>query len=256
MQIALIDADNTLWDTDSVFSDAQLSLLDSVCKLLGFQKQSAWDLTFIRRYDQAIAAIHHAHLKYPAVLLVHALVLASFGSNENDAARAVISGRKLPLAISDDAVEYIVGDYHKQLASTPPLLPTVKDALELARLARVTMYVVTEGAVERQISRLRFHEIDSYFEATWELTKNEEQFRRLGTRFGEAVVTMIGDQIDRDVLPALKAGCRAIWVPGRFRPKWNDQVGVPPTLIVAGNLQEAITKLIADPSLGTSPSAA
>ena len=33
---------------------------------------------------------------------------------------------------------------------------------------------------------------------------------------------MVGDQLDRDIVPAREAGLLAVWVPSAFRPKWHD----------------------------------
>jgi putative hydrolase of the HAD superfamily len=38
---------------------------------------------------------------------------------------------------------------------------------------------------------------------------------------------MIGDQLDRDILPAKEAGLITIYLPGGFRPKWSPLAGGP-----------------------------
>ena len=49
------DADNTLWDTDAVFREAQLGLLNDVENLSERSLSRSDRLEFLREYDQAIA---------------------------------------------------------------------------------------------------------------------------------------------------------------------------------------------------------
>jgi putative hydrolase of the HAD superfamily len=45
---------------------------------------------------------------------------------------------------------------------------------------------------------------------------------------------MIGDQLQRDIVPAKVAGLITIYVPGRFRPRWEpDEEAVGPSYRVA-----------------------
>ena len=34
---------------------------------------------------------------------------------------------------------------------------------------------------------------------------------------------MIGDQLTRDILPAAQAGMKTIYIPGRFKPSWEEK---------------------------------
>ena len=74
--VLLADADNTLWDTDSVFAEAQLVLLDETERVTRTRCATDDRLAFVRAYDQALASRHHLHLKYPPQMLVAALACA------------------------------------------------------------------------------------------------------------------------------------------------------------------------------------
>ena len=71
-----IDADNTLWDTDGVFADAQLALLNELEDRLGVQFPEPDRLAFVRAIDQGLAERHHEGLRYPPRFLIKALALA------------------------------------------------------------------------------------------------------------------------------------------------------------------------------------
>ncbi|MDA9393086.1 hypothetical protein WN73_21450 [Bradyrhizobium sp. CCBAU 45394] len=62
------DADNTLWDTDTVFAAAQLEMLREVEKLTGRRAPDDEDrgLAFLRTIDQRIATEHPDHLEVSA----------------------------------------------------------------------------------------------------------------------------------------------------------------------------------------------
>ena len=50
--VVFIDADNTLWDTDGVYADAQLALLNELEDRLGVQFPELDRLAFVRSIDQ------------------------------------------------------------------------------------------------------------------------------------------------------------------------------------------------------------
>ena len=83
-----VDADNTLWDTDSIFADAQRNMLERVEAAASTAADSNDRLAYVRAVDQAIAERHHARLRYPPKLLVRGLAAALAGLPAERAARA------------------------------------------------------------------------------------------------------------------------------------------------------------------------
>src|SRR4051812_6345456 len=82
-----VDADNTLWDTDTVFAHAQLDLLAAVEDAAGISITATDRLAFIRELDQQLAERHHQGLRYPPRLLVRATAFALMGISPPRAAR-------------------------------------------------------------------------------------------------------------------------------------------------------------------------
>ncbi len=225
--VVLIDADNTLWDTDAVYRSAQLSVLSLTEAKLNRPCPADDRLSFVRTYDQALASAHHLHLRYPPQLLVRALEAGLFGAPPAAAARNAIAGRpSVPQPMEPSAVEAIVSEFVSALGQTPTLLPNVTDAVNAGKRAGFVLYVMTEGRIDRQRRLMEVHGLQSAFEGVWELTKNEAQFARLLARFPECRVVVVGDQPDRDIVPAKAAGCTTVFVPGPFTPDWN--AGAPP----------------------------
>lgn len=238
--VVLADADNTLWDTDALFAGAQLRLLSHVEAFTGTRCPSEDRLGFVRNYDQALAARHHLHLKYPPQMLVAALAAALASTSPDVAASSIIAGRHVPLLRPEDA-DTAVAAYLEALAKTPELLTGVSDGLQLANEVGLPIYVMTEGRADKQRRVIVAHNLVHAFSGVWELTKNKAQFERLRRRFDNASVVVIGDQPDRDIVPAHQAGCMAVLVPSRFRPKWHREDAWKTADLVAEDFLEAIT---------------
>lgn len=239
-QIVLTDADNTLWDTDAVFKNAQLSMLDVLETASSKQILEKDRLAFVRRYDQALAASHHAHFRYPPVMLASALLLALSGMGVSEATDSVISGRDSARPLNGDIVALALDKYLAMLAEIPALLPTVLEGMLEANGAGLTVYVLTEGKIERQKSILSHYGLAKFCAGVFEITKTQAQFKRLRQRFAPDKVVVVGDQPDRDIAPARAAGCAAVLVPSRFIPSWNDAAHSPEANFVATSYQQAI----------------
>lgn len=224
MTVVLVDADNTLWDTDAVFREAQLLLLARVEKGTGKTCAAVDRLAFVRSYDQALAQKHHLHLRYPAQLLVRSVEAGLTGTTAEVAAQRLISGHTQSGSLLDQvAVDAIVSDYVQALTCTPQLLGGVAEGVRAAKDAGLRLFVMTEGRIEKQKRLLELHSLLAAFEGVWEMTKERSQFDRVVSRFAGLRVVVVGDQPDRDIVPAKAAGCSTVLIPSRFKPSWQTE---------------------------------
>ena len=90
--IVFVDADNTLWDTNAVYAEAQLAMLTTVEQCVGRLLLVQDRLDWLRAIDQALAERHHAGLRYPPRLLAQATALALTGHKASTAARLAWAG--------------------------------------------------------------------------------------------------------------------------------------------------------------------
>ena len=90
--VVFVDADNTLWDTNGVYGQAQLALLAAVETRVDQRAPAKDRLAWLRGIDQALAERHHAGLRYPPRLLAKATALALSGHDAVTAARLAWSG--------------------------------------------------------------------------------------------------------------------------------------------------------------------
>jgi putative hydrolase of the HAD superfamily len=230
------DADNTLWDTDALYAQAQLSLLSEAEKLAGRLASCSDRLDFVRNFDQAIAALHHAGLKYPPALLLRALKDGIHGLEPSKAARRVLSEGATPA----DAESFSLEKYSTALSGMPPLLAGVKEGLHLAARAKVPVHVVTEGSLQLAKQRLQALGISELVASVLSATKSAELYTRLAQRALPSRSIMIGDQPDRDVHAARVGGMEAVLVPSRFRPAWTRAIGSEATNRQTDNFQDAV----------------
>lgn len=245
--VILADADNTLWDTDAVFARAQSIMLELIEKETGSTAPAEDRLGWLRRFDQALAQCDHRHLRYPPRLLVQALALGLQGTSPTEAATVSVAGRGKRL--SADAADAIVAEYLSQLQGSPDLLPGVRQGLTAARNAGVEVWVLSEGAADRQRTRLAEHRISELVNGLAEVTKTAEQFDRQRRRFAPRPLYVVGDQPDRDIVPARAAGCRTVLVPSRFRPNWHDDDAWRDADHVAEGFDQGVAWILEDASV-------
>lgn len=221
--LVFIDADNTLWDTDGVFAEAQLRLLAAVEKSTGLAGPVDNRLEFVRTFDQQLAQQHHLGLRYPPRLLVDALALGLQGMPYREAVRQAWT-RGDASGVDRSAVAQIESDFVGDISKQPTLLAGV--AKGLAELASIdaTSVVFTEGSRKRVLRTVQSHRLDEFIDRVFEAPKTARMFERVKSlaREGQSVY-VIGDQLTRDIRPANDAGLTTIYVPGRFQPKWESE---------------------------------
>jgi putative hydrolase of the HAD superfamily len=213
------DADNTLWDTNGVFAEAQLAMLREIESATGLSAPDADDrgLEFLRRIDQRIAAAHPERLRYPPDLLVRGLALALAGDGpEEAAARATQECSAVPG--EDVAIQH----FREQLRVVPPLRPGVEKAIPAVAAAGVPIFVVTEERLPRCRELLDAHDLSSHVCDVISLHKTVEAFEALRRKLGNGRAVMVGDQVDRDIRFAGDAGFETIYFPSAFEPYWSS----------------------------------
>jgi putative hydrolase of the HAD superfamily len=221
LSVVFSDADNTLWDTNAIFASAQLNVLDRVEAAVGAKAQASDRLAFVREIDQLLAVSHHANLKYPPSLLVASLALTLIGERPNRAVRETLSGslRSLPQSLD---VEVLGGTFVAELQKPPELRAGVREGLTLLSSQRIEVIVITEGSKAKCEKLIARYSLETCISDVLEGHKRPELYKRALAWKG--VVTpsfMIGDQLDRDIVPAKAAGLTTVYFPGEFRPHWT-----------------------------------
>src|SRR6185437_6028820 len=146
--IVFIDADNTLWDTNEIFANAQLHLLTNVEGTTGQKCRSADRLSFVREIDQALASLHHSGLRYPPKLLATGVALALTGESPEHAAQRAwrVVDLKLPVKFNAETIEH---QFMHDLSAKPTLRAGVQLGLHMLHEKKCVTIVLTEGNRDR-----------------------------------------------------------------------------------------------------------
>ncbi len=224
--VVFVDADNTLWDTNQIYADAQLALLTDVEHASGRHATADDRLAWLRQIDQALAERHHAGLRYPARLLAKATALALKGEDIPTATRLAWSGGRAETQLDEDAARRIESTFLQRLKTRPRLREGVAQGLRALHDAGCRIDVLTEGGRNRVQSLLEHYELAGLVTRVIEARKEQRFFERVVALTPRpAKAFMIGDQLDRDIAPAKTAGLTTIFFPGGFRPKWQPAEG-------------------------------
>lgn len=215
-----VDADNTLWDTDAVFAEAQLHLLASIERATGISTLAADRLAFIRELDQHLASRHHQGLRYPPRLLARATAFALMGISAPRAAKSAWLG-ELKSALGEGAELGLEQDFVAWISRPAKLRPGVMEGLDGLLAAGLTVLIVTEGAEAKVAATAERLGLNGHFTRIIEGKKRPELYQRV-IRLAKSSEGgfMVGDQLDRDIAPAKEAGLTTIYFPGGFQPRW------------------------------------
>ncbi|MCR9188880.1 MAG: hypothetical protein NXH96_08800 [Alteromonadaceae bacterium] len=213
------DADNTLWDTNKVFAESQLMLLEFSENLAKVKIEDSDRLQYLRELDQNIASMHHLGLRYPVELLIDALLMRLNGTPALKSARNSISNG---LNKADSLVRKAAEDFRQNVSQTPPLRDGVLLGLERLRRDDAMIIVATEGGLKRIRKHLFDHGLSEFIHLSIETTKTPGFFSRCRKLHQERIPWCIGDQITRDINPAVEAGFHGLYFPGGFSPNWES----------------------------------
>ena len=229
----LTDADNTLWDTNGVYVNAQIALVDGIICATGRPLRAPDRLAWLRECDQDIAATHPNGLRYPPELLVSALLRRIYLEDSSD--QYLRDGNALALGATDELVHH----YLQMLKATPSLLPGVQSGLRTLHALGSRIIVVTEGAADRINTTLCHYELSSLMYSVVEARKSSSLFSEIRNAHTCSNYWAVGDQLDRDVIPAIAAGFQGIFIEGGFTPRWHPDVRHDGEYIVMANYGDA-----------------
>jgi putative hydrolase of the HAD superfamily len=208
-----------------VYRAAQLALLSGVERALGVNVAAEDRLAYLREIDQGLAQRDHRGLKYPPSMLVSAIAMRLLGLPIRVAIQEGIRGRS---KLSVDVTQRIVDEFQKNLTARSKLREGVKDGLISLKALGVPVVVLTEGPKERVEKTARLHNLEGQIDIVISAEKTKSLFARVATMRSSTVNWAIGDQIEKDVLPAIAVGYRAFYYPGSFRPSWApEEQGLP-----------------------------
>lgn len=208
--VVVFDADNTLWDTNALYANAQKALVIGLEKMTG-GKVEGDRVSYLRRFDEEIAKGHENGFRYPIHLLVERIYDELAGKD----------GRKNSDPEIQGAFKQLEDDYLARIASAPRLLPRAKEVLTTLSEKGYRLVLLSESDPSLLDERLEKNGIREFFYDVIPSRKSSDVFANLKRAYStdsNAVFVSIGDRVDVDLKLAEDAGYRTIQVPGGFRP--------------------------------------
>ncbi len=228
--IIIFDADNTLWDTNAIFQEAQFAILKDFQDagwLTNFQSR----LGELRRIDNLLMQRHRKN-EYSFDDLVIALSLFYNQNLSEDIAVSLALERRgesldsSTLAVVTKAKQ----KFFQKLEGIPNLLPGVQEVLNILyehrlRNRNLATVLFSEGKAERLDPVMLTHNFKekSYFDEIVIGQKSPESFKKAAQTVsfeneGNApIVVVVGDSLKRDIQPANEAGFVTVYIPGGFQ---------------------------------------
>jgi putative hydrolase of the HAD superfamily len=239
--VIVFDADNTLWDTDSVFSNAQLDLL-RVLANAGLIREETAEFDTLRLVDQELIR-KLGRFEYDFSALCAAMVhYYSGASNVQQAVDRAVNESQPDPAFSD-----LIMSAHSAFEAGLQKIPLLFSDTERVLLAiheyrsihdAIAVLIFSDGMSERLERILEAHEIRSrrFFDEIIMGRKTLEAFNTTKltalkylpqTNTAKTRFLMVGDSLQRDIKLANQAGYITVYKPGGFlgreKPKQPDE---------------------------------
>lgn len=231
--VVVFDADNTLWDTDSVFRCAQLALVREL-ERHGLVEKPESQLEVVRALDEELMA-RSGHSEYDFRLLaVAATHLYSQRSTLQEAVRAAMSHSPRRDTSRLAVVQAAYEAFTERLQRIPPLYADTESVLQFIDSRRrcghpVATILLSEGDRERLERILQAHQIKErrFFDEIMVDKKSKGAFTR-AKRAGlqhlndeeqsdSILYIAIGDSLKRDIRFANQAGFVTVYRPSTFK---------------------------------------
>ena len=230
--LLIFDADNTLWDTNAVFREAQLALLRPFAEHVPNLSPEEEFVT-LREIDRLL---FQRLGKFEYDFRILATAIAHFhlqGLSVEDAVCGAMEGTDGALSPSDIAlVDQAHQDYSVALQVIPPLLPDTRHVLQTLREKRslqdgLALTLFSEGDPDRLERILMAHGFagTNVFDATHIGPKSKESFTRfqeIGQGFlnltngSSSQTVVIGDSLKREIKCGNQIGATTVYIPAGF----------------------------------------
>ena len=225
--IAIFDGDNTLWDTNAVFTDAQKDILRGL-KEAGIHAEPERDFALLRKVDDLLIK-YFGKREYDITYLLLCLIRHFKGEPVDDisqVAKIVANSENTELTLA----QTLGSEFNASLKRLPNLFPDVIESLSSIRQAGRTVMVLYSEGMEARLKRIcdhytmltYFHDIvlgDKSLE-DWFKTKERavKVFKAVFPRARKQPrIYVIGDLLERDIRPGNLIGARTIYKPGGYK---------------------------------------
>jgi putative hydrolase of the HAD superfamily len=193
----IFDGDDTLWSTEQLYDDAR-------AKARHIVTESGFDGALWEKHERRIDVQNVAKFGYGPERFPTSCVQAYEQLCRDE-------GRELKLGIA----QQIRCAASSVFQNDPPLVPRVRETLEFLRSKGARLALLTKGDRSLQLRRMERSGLLDLFDAVEIVPeKSPDVIRQVVSSLGVKPNSawMVGNSIRSDVLPAIEAGLRAVWV--------------------------------------------
>lgn len=236
----VLDADNTLWDTNRVFETARQQMLAIL--VAATEEASAKDATpeVIRDLARSLS-LPESERELDVIARATAFFLCADGPDDEAkrvewAARRAQTGAVPDTGANESKIREAADAFRATLRTVPPLLPGADDLLNAVRTWRADRpahrrsVLFSEGQPDRLDVAFEAYDIGTgrHFDDIVLREKTPDAFSTLRTSIEAALehadpgslgadIVVVGDSLRRDIQPANVAGCTTIYCPGDYK---------------------------------------
>ncbi|KYK38624.1 MAG: HAD family hydrolase [Theionarchaea archaeon] len=224
--LVIFDLDNTLVDRNAVFENAQREIIERTkgCKA------TERDMRVLREMDSILIEKKKSHL-YPFEILALSLwfyyhknitmeesILKSLSAFEDKSRKS----KEIEEAIV--RAEETASIFNDIINGPAKPFEGVKEVLETMKKRGYKMILLSESSELMQRKTLEVHNLKHYFDDIILCAqKNKKCFLDIkkqwgGDDSGTVRFFVVGDGIERDIVPGNEAGAVTVWKPGNFNP--------------------------------------
>jgi phosphoglycolate phosphatase-like HAD superfamily hydrolase len=251
--IAIFDGDNTLWDTNAVFTNAQKDILRGLAKA-GIPADPERDFGLLREVDGLLIKYFSKH-EYDSTYLPLCLIRRLQGESVDDCeqvARIVAAENTVDLQLA----QKLGAAFWRASALIPPLLPDVLESLSLInQTGRTLMTLYSEGRQERTSRICDHYGMSKYFHHIHLGNKSLEDWFKFKNQvlalFNERYpndkrqpkMYVIGDHLERDIRPGNLIGAKTIYKPGGYKGREHPKDNEHQPAVIVESLREVVQLL-------------
>lgn len=223
--IIIIDGDNTLWDTNSVFTNAQIAILEKF-KEYGLDINPIEEFKTLRKFDDMLIKKYNKY-EYDFRALPYSLyIYYKKQINEINAIDMAYDVFENQLIVDDkDVADDCYEVFKKEMLKIPHLFSNVTETLMKLKKKGYIIILSSEGKTERIYKILRKYNLNKIFDIISTGKKSIDLFRELindGKKLllskDNEHVIVIGDMLKREIFMGNSVGAITVYKPGGYKP--------------------------------------
>jgi len=194
----IFDGDDTLWSTEQLYDEARAQAR-LIVEEIGLDGEH-WEERERSIDVQNVARFGYSMERFPSSCVEAYIELC------------LDTGR----AVDDPTAEHIRDAARSVFKRDPPLVSGARETLMSLRASAVRLALLTKGDYELQERRIKHSGLRELFDVIQIVSeKSSAVIRGVVAALGVDVSSawMVGNSMRSDVIPAIEAGLRAIWIP-------------------------------------------